>query len=73
MNNKKNNDINIELKNRPMTALDGLQLLFIGLKLAGYIDWNWWYVLIPFWISLAGMLFIAITFTFLNHIAQEDD
>ena len=56
-----------------MTALDGLQLLFIGLKLTGYIDWNWWYVLIPFWIGLAGMLFVAITFTFLNRMAQEDD
>ena len=69
----KNNGINIELNSKPMTALDGLQLLFIGLKLAGYIDWNWWYVLIPFWIGLAGMLFIAITFTFLNRMAQEDD
>lgn len=71
--NKKNNDINIELNSRPMTVLDGLQLLFIGLKLAGYIDWNWWYVLIPTWISIAGMIFIAITFTFLRNMVEEDD
>lgn len=73
MNRKKNNDINIELNSRPMTALDGLQLLFIGLKMTGYIDWNWWYVLIPLWISIAGMIFIAITFTFLRNMAGEDD
>lgn len=25
-----------------------LQLLFIGLKLTGYIAWSWWWVLSPF-------------------------
>lgn len=24
-----------------------LTILFIGLKLTGYIDWNWWIVLSP--------------------------
>ena len=69
----RNKDINIELNSRPMTALDGLQLLFIGLKLAGYIDWNWWYVLIPLWISIAGAIFIAITFTFLRAYAEQEE
>lgn len=32
-----------------MSFLDGLQLIFIFLKLAGYIDWSWWLVLMPFW------------------------
>lgn len=66
-------DINIELNSRPMTALDGLQLLFIGLKMTGYIDWNWWYVLIPLWLNIAGMIFIAVTFTFLRNMEEEDD
>lgn len=26
-----------------------LAILFIGLKLTGYIDWSWWYVLLPLW------------------------
>lgn len=26
-----------------------LGLLFIGLKLAGFIDWSWWYVTLPLW------------------------
>jgi hypothetical protein len=28
-----------------------LTLLFIGLKLTGHIDWSWWCVLAPLWIS----------------------
>ena len=27
-----------------------LAVLFIGLKLTGYIDWSWWWVLSPLWI-----------------------
>jgi hypothetical protein len=42
-----------------------LAVLFIGLKLTGYIDWSWWWVLSPIWISivlaiLAIMVFVAI-------------
>jgi len=29
-----------------------LTVLFIGLKLTGYISWSWWWVLSPMWISL---------------------
>lgn len=27
-----------------------LTILFVGLKLAGYINWSWWWVLSPLWI-----------------------
>ena len=30
-----------------------LGLLFIGLKLAGLVDWAWWVVLAPIWGQLA--------------------
>lgn len=30
-----------------ITFLGALQVLFIGLKLAGYIDWSWYAVLAP--------------------------
>ena len=30
-----------------------LTVLFIGLKLLGKIDWSWWWVLSPIWISAA--------------------
>lgn len=33
-----------------------LTVLFIGLKLAGFISWSWWWVLGPLWIPLAVIL-----------------
>jgi hypothetical protein len=43
-----------------------LTLIFITLKLTGYIAWSWWWVTAPLWISafialllLAGALIIA--------------
>ena len=41
--------------------VDGLQLLFIGLKIRGDIDWSWWLVMLPF--SLVAVLAVhkAIT------------
>ena len=38
-----------------------LTILFIGLKLTGYITWSWWWVLAPIWISLAlGVVSVLI-------------
>lgn len=40
-----------------------LTILFIGLKLTGYINWSWWWVLSPLWISagiVVGVLLIAL-------------
>jgi hypothetical protein len=42
-----------------------LGLLFIGLKLTGYIDWSWWLVTLPLWgpfALLGGILSIIIIF-----------
>lgn len=36
-----------------------LTIVFIVLKLTGYIDWSWWWVLSPVWISIA---FVALIF-----------
>lgn len=36
----------------------GLALLFIGLKLTGYIGWSWWWVLAPLWV--AGLIIIGV-------------
>jgi hypothetical protein len=41
-----------------------LTILFIGLKLCNVIQWSWWWVLSPIWISLSLVLFIlAIVLT----------
>lgn len=36
-----------------------LGVLFIGLKLTGYIDWSWVWVLAPFWIPVVIILAIV--------------
>ena len=45
-----------------------LVVLFIGLKLTGYVTWSWWWVLAPLWIPWAIVLSIvlnALLLTFL--------
>ena len=40
-----------------------LTLLFIGLKLAGYIDWSWIWILCPLWIPFSiGIIFLFCMF-----------
>ena len=48
---------------RPATVdfVSLLTLLFVALKLTGYIDWSWWWVLSPLWISaLVAAAIVAI-------------
>lgn len=37
-----------------------LTILFIGLKLTGYIDWSWWWVLSPIWVTISVVSLIAL-------------
>ncbi len=37
-----------------------LTVLFVGLKLGKVIDWSWWWVLSPMWISWAIALAIFL-------------
>ena len=37
-----------------------LAIVFITLKLLGYIDWSWWYVTLPVWGGLGILLVIGI-------------
>jgi hypothetical protein len=41
-----------------------LTILFIGLKLTGYIDWAWIWVLSPIWIvlSLAAIIILCVIY-----------
>lgn len=40
-----------------------LTIVFIALKLMGYINWSWWWVLSPIWISwIVALVLIAIFF-----------
>ena len=39
-----------------------LTVLFVGLRLTDQIDWSWWWVLSPIWISaLLVVAFIAVS------------
>ena len=50
-----------------------LTIVFIILKLTGYIDWSWWWILSPLWImgsvivgSIVAVLLIFIIREFVN-------
>lgn len=44
-----------------------LTLLFIGLKLTGFIDWSWWWVLAPVWVILVlAAIFLGCGFLWLE-------
>lgn len=48
-----------------------LGLLFIGLKLTGFINWSWWWVTAPLWggFALIGvMLIILLIVSFIGAI-----
>ena len=39
-----------------------LTVLFIGLKLTGYIAWSWWWVLSPLWIGPLVIIALLLLF-----------
>ena len=41
-----------------------LTLMFILLKLTGEIDWSWWWVVSPIWITFAMVLLILFMIFF---------
>jgi len=42
-----------------------LTITFIVLKITKYIDWSWWWVLAPLWMSLIITIVIITTITVL--------
>jgi len=51
-----------------------LTIVFVTLKLTNYIDWSWWWVLSPLWISVAvffGVLIIIGSGAFLYYVLME--
>jgi hypothetical protein len=47
-----------------------LFLIFLVLKLVGVIDWSWWWVASPLWISLGLLLVLAVPAAFI--IARQE-
>jgi hypothetical protein len=48
-----------------------LTVLFIGLKLTGYISWSWWWVLSPLIITFSIGLLIILAFIVLALIDMK--
>lgn len=46
-----------------------LTIVFITLKLTNYIDWSWWWVLSPIWISAIALI-VALVIFFLFMLRQ---
>ncbi len=46
-----------------------LTIVFITLKLTGYITWSWWWVLSPIWIGALFVISILAIFLLLALIA----
>lgn len=42
-----------------VSILGLLGVLFVGLKLTGFINWSWWWVTAPFW---GGLAVVALIF-----------
>lgn len=51
-------------KNGGISVIGLLGVVFVTLKLTGYINWSWWWVTLPFWgwIVLATIVFVVIIF-----------
>ena len=48
-------------QNNPCLGVSGLLgVLFVGLKLTGFIDWSWWWVTSPFWLPFAIATVVVI-------------
>lgn len=51
---------NISINQQPLTFLDALCLMLIGFKLTNIIDWSWFLVLSPWWITLIILVIVAV-------------
>ena len=46
--------------------ISGLTLLFVYFKLINHIDWSWFWVLSPLWISFLVAILIAVIISILT-------
>jgi len=48
-----------------------LQIIFILLKVIGVVEWSWWWVLSPTWISAGIVIVIFLIFVAINIFKKE--
>lgn len=55
---------NVRTNNNGGIGIFGLLgLVFVTLKLTGFITWSWWWVTLPFWGGIALLLLIIAILT----------
>lgn len=63
-----------EIKKGSVVGVNGVELLqiaFIVLKLTHVIDWSWWWVLSPTWISIALVLMLLVLFVVIELVRHD--
>ena len=48
--------------------LYALALVFITLKLTGFIDWSWWWVTAPLWGGAAVVFSVVVLFVLFRYV-----
>lgn len=48
--------------NSGINFFGALFLVFLALKLSGYIDWSWWWVTAPLWLGFVIVIPIAFIY-----------
>ena len=46
-------------------------LIFMTLKLTGYIDWSWWWVTSPLWIPLATLVAVLLVVGIVGQVLKK--
>ena len=47
---------------KPISGIEALTILFVGLKLSGHIAWSWWWILSPLWVMALAAVVLAVLF-----------
>jgi len=47
-----------------------LTILFIGLKLGHVIDWSWWWVVSPIWLSIGFYLGLILVLIIIKEVVR---
>lgn len=59
------------VKNAGMGFSSALTLLFIGLKLTGYIGWSWIWVFSPLWIGISAVIVLLLSVWAVGRIRKK--
>lgn len=54
-----------------ISFIGALQLLFIGLKLSGNLNWSWYWVLAPYWIGCLVFVLWLVLLALLRYCSRR--